>query len=475
MPSFANVALLVSFDGADESTTFTDLSNAGRTLTALNNAQLDTSQKKYGTASGLFNGTTDSVNTPASSDLLIGSQEFCIEAWIRPDTQHTGKIAGIWSDTGGSAFSYAFYTLASGEIVFAWSSNGSGSSSLASTGANYSTGVFSHVAVDRDSSDTLRLFLNGVQVGSATVSDTFFAVASSKLFEIGRDGAGNTNYFRGRMDDLRVTIGESVYSSAFTPPSSAHPTSDPLAVNVDVPGPLAPPEIVALYVGSDRTAHVSVESPLDAPDIVAVTEVETRTALVSVSSVLAGPAVIGLNDFTALITDTSQRYVMRVTGPSVLELPISSWQATIQTDRQDFLQCVVPNVTAFADELAGRVGVEIFAIYRLGYIENEMIESQMVSAPLTTLTVNGGPFNETATLSGYSTAATVPASGIVSVSGVRQRFNTTSGASRIRADINWLLRPGQTADAGDFSLRADYINYFVPAAGDSYMDVGSRG
>ena len=72
---------LLHFDGADESTTFTD--ESGKTWTAQDNAQLDTSVKKFGTASGLFDGTGDYVDSEVSADFGFGTDDFTVDFWMK--------------------------------------------------------------------------------------------------------------------------------------------------------------------------------------------------------------------------------------------------------------------------------------------------------------------------------------------------------------------------------------------------------
>ena len=82
-PYWANVVLLLHMDGTDGSTTFTDSSSYARAMTAAGNAQIDTAEFKFGTASGLFDGTGDSVQTPNGADFqFLG--DFTVEAWVRP-------------------------------------------------------------------------------------------------------------------------------------------------------------------------------------------------------------------------------------------------------------------------------------------------------------------------------------------------------------------------------------------------------
>ena len=77
-----NDALLLHFDGADGSTTFTDSSLTPKTRTANGDAQIDTADSKFSGASGLFDGTDDYITTPDSADFVLGSEDFTIDLWF---------------------------------------------------------------------------------------------------------------------------------------------------------------------------------------------------------------------------------------------------------------------------------------------------------------------------------------------------------------------------------------------------------
>ena len=77
-----NDALLLHFDGADGSTTFTDSSLTPKTFTANGDAQIDTADSKFSGASGLFDGTDDYITTPDSADFVLGSEDFTIDLWF---------------------------------------------------------------------------------------------------------------------------------------------------------------------------------------------------------------------------------------------------------------------------------------------------------------------------------------------------------------------------------------------------------
>jgi hypothetical protein len=79
--------------------------------------------------------------------------------------------------------------------------------------------------VDRSGS-TLRLYADGASLGSGTASGAFFdstaGVRIGALFT-----TGNTNFFKGWIDELRVTKGLAVYASdtGYTVPTAAFPRS----------------------------------------------------------------------------------------------------------------------------------------------------------------------------------------------------------------------------------------------------------
>ena len=66
----ANTKSLLHFDGANNSTTFTD--ETGKTWTAHGNAKISTAQYKFPTGSGLFDGTGDYIDTPDHADFNFG-------------------------------------------------------------------------------------------------------------------------------------------------------------------------------------------------------------------------------------------------------------------------------------------------------------------------------------------------------------------------------------------------------------------
>lgn len=213
-PFFANVVLLMGFEGVDTAVTAPDESTYGRTLTFNGNAQIDTAQFKAGAASLLLDGTGDFVTAPTSSDLSVATGNFTIEAWIRLGAgfaTHTNTISNKREATSAQEHSFGINT--SGQ-VFAQAFN-AGSAVLSITGTTgLTTGAFHHVAVTR-SGTTWRVFIDGVQEATAVQSGA--PSTSTSVFRVGRDGFATNRDFEGWIDEFRFTKGVARYTANFTP------------------------------------------------------------------------------------------------------------------------------------------------------------------------------------------------------------------------------------------------------------------
>jgi hypothetical protein len=58
-------------------------------------AQIDTAQYKFGTASGLFDGDSDWIDTPTSTDFGFSTNDFTIDFWVKfnSTTAQQGAVA----------------------------------------------------------------------------------------------------------------------------------------------------------------------------------------------------------------------------------------------------------------------------------------------------------------------------------------------------------------------------------------------
>jgi hypothetical protein len=193
-------------------------------LETVGNAQISTTQSKWGGSSIAFDGTGDALSTPANVNLAFGTGDFTIEMWVYGSTaNNSSTIGGGWprffvlgtSQTAGCIESY----VVSGGIIYV---ELFGSGSLTFTASTLLNSTWNHFAATR-SGTTLRLFVNGTQQTSGTFSTNLNLPATSSSW-IGAVSASVGN-FNGYIDDLRITKGFARYTANFTAPTAPFFTS----------------------------------------------------------------------------------------------------------------------------------------------------------------------------------------------------------------------------------------------------------
>jgi len=232
----ADTVLMLHCDGTDTSTSFPDASDSAHTVTANGDAQVDTAQSKFGGASGLFDGTGDSLSIATSSDFVFGSGAFCVDGWVYLNTTpgttsraiigHFGTTSN-WNGTNGIEWKIEIYSDA--VLQFQWCQGGSSFGTL-----SYSTsvqGAWHHVCASGDGT-TIRLYIDGVLEDSSAGTITGISSPSSLL--IANDPVGDRSWL-GWIDEMRVSKGQAriddpadpLYcggtpSNGFTPPAYAY-------------------------------------------------------------------------------------------------------------------------------------------------------------------------------------------------------------------------------------------------------------
>lgn len=208
------------FNGTNASTTFTDAK--GKTWTANGNAQLSTSNLKFGTANALFDGTGDFITTPWSSDFDPGTGDYTVDCWVfnaSTDTANQKTILTTRPASGQAAgliFGIIFSTSAWRPLLVGWNTMGVASLALTSTGSITSS-TWTHVAWVR-SNGTWTIYIDGTAAGSA--SETSDVAAGNSLVHIGRDPFNTARDWNGRLDDLRVSKGIARWTANFTAPTA---------------------------------------------------------------------------------------------------------------------------------------------------------------------------------------------------------------------------------------------------------------
>ncbi len=213
---------LLHFNGSDGSTTFTD--GSGKTWTGAVTAQLDTDQKKFGTASLLLDGDSDYISTPDHADFDVGSGDFTIDCWVRFNAvPGAGVYAILYSQRTTPSSNYAMTLLYSGDFkwYFCYSTNGTTQINLTGMSTHTpSVNTWYHIACVRNGSN-LDIYIDGQKQTTKTISGTIYNSTATPL--IGASNPGAPDYFlNGWIDEFRFSKGIARWTANFTPPSEEY-------------------------------------------------------------------------------------------------------------------------------------------------------------------------------------------------------------------------------------------------------------
>jgi hypothetical protein len=256
-PHWNEVVCLLALDGSDTSTTIVDAAPSGSIdWSVRGNAQLDTADKKFGTASLLLDGTGDAIDDQGSptdrDEFAFGTGDFTIEMFIKHNYDGGTQIL-FDGRTSLSQPRPTIYIVSAGDLRYYVN----GSARITSGGGTISDGTsWHHIAVARSGTST-RLFVDGTQVGS-TWTDTVNYEPCRCSIGLPGDGLGSTSlYFDGWVDAVRVTKGTARYTGTFTPPAAFYPTGAGAATAVTQVSNQVTPEVNNFQLGDrgDRDSN----------------------------------------------------------------------------------------------------------------------------------------------------------------------------------------------------------------------------
>jgi hypothetical protein len=213
-PNYSNVSLLLNGNGDNGSTTFTDSSSYGHTVTRVGDAQISTAQNKFGGASMYFDGNGDYLTLPNDQTAFdFGTSDFTIESWI----YWPGGVGNIFSqrhayDNNNTGMTWRTIT---NYLQFFY---GNGLGSFVTPSGSLSTNTWNHIALTRNG-NTFTMWINGQSQATNTITASMIYYPPV----IGRVQGVNGEYFTGHLDDYRITKGIARYISNFQPPTAQLP------------------------------------------------------------------------------------------------------------------------------------------------------------------------------------------------------------------------------------------------------------
>lgn len=226
---FNYVTMLLHGDGLNtaQNNTFSDSSSNNFTCTR-NGNPTQGSFSPYGSNwSNWFQaGGVSYLTTPSATALQgLTNVDCTVEFWVNFNTALGSGLRTVVQKgrAGASNFEYAVYIQGSSgtTATIQWLTNtGSGSSIdyFNSSAVTISPNTWYHVAVSVSGTDAY-FFLNGAAVGTASV--VLRSYTATGALSVANNNNGSNTVFDGSLSNLRLIKGTALYTSAFTPSTTA--------------------------------------------------------------------------------------------------------------------------------------------------------------------------------------------------------------------------------------------------------------
>jgi len=211
----------------------------GNGVTAARSSPVQVNSYSATTTNGLtFNGSTQYLTGPTNIPILTTGQ-FTIEAWINLTTYSNSPT--IFENAGwniGNNIGFVLRISSAGVIQIDASAGVFNTFPNIYSGTNSITlNAWTHIAITRDSSNVIRSFINGVvDPTTATVTQSLYLTnGTTAIVHIGariQDGAFQPVGFTGQMSNLRIVPVVAVYTTTFTPPTTALTATQSAGTNI---------------------------------------------------------------------------------------------------------------------------------------------------------------------------------------------------------------------------------------------------
>jgi hypothetical protein len=174
-----------------------------------------------------FSGSSTNLSVASTTALQFGTGEFTVESWVYLTATPGAQYAQIIGRTlYGTNADWMLQITNATKLTFYMQG-----SFVATSTASISLNTWTHVAVSRNSSGQIRLFINGSIDGTATNSGST-ENTSSGAYTIGSAQSASTVVLTGYLSNLRAVKGVCVYTGAFTPPTSPLTATQSAGTNI---------------------------------------------------------------------------------------------------------------------------------------------------------------------------------------------------------------------------------------------------
>ena len=169
-----------------------------------------------------FDGIDDELKvTNSNSDLQFGTGDFTVEVFVKYDEEPSSSryIIDMRSSAGTSLAGSLAVGYSSDNSKIEWATpNGP---VVQTSWANYiSVGTWNHIAVARSGS-TIKMFINGTEVDSASDGSNYNIDPTDITIGDRYNNSAVSQWFNGKISNVRIVKGTALYTNSFVPPSSA--------------------------------------------------------------------------------------------------------------------------------------------------------------------------------------------------------------------------------------------------------------
>lgn len=220
-PNWDSVTLAMRFNGANDSTTFTD--EKGHLVTAAGGAKITTAVSLLGGSSGFFDGVNDCLSIPESADFDCGTDPCTLRGKFRYSGTTNSYPLILGGATGWSAGSIALsvdHSFAPNKLALNINSVSGSSAAIAST-SDITADTWYDFEIVRDGT-SLKLFLDGVLEATVTISASLplnFGYGGVRIG--GGNWDGSSSHYAGYIQELELCKGVALHSATFAPSTTA--------------------------------------------------------------------------------------------------------------------------------------------------------------------------------------------------------------------------------------------------------------
>lgn len=222
MADSPTTSLLIHFDGADAATTHT--AATGQTITFAGTAQLDTAQKKFGSASLLLDGNSDYVTVP---DELVFSPSWNVnniyEAFVRFNDA-TGAQSFFGQFKSATDYWYFKKDASTHKLHFVMTTTTINVDVIMASNWGLSENTWYHLrCLYNPFVGVPKIYIDGILQSTSTISNIFIIGTENIDSPLYIGALNGANYVNGWLDEIKMYSTTGVFNTSnFTPPEYAN-------------------------------------------------------------------------------------------------------------------------------------------------------------------------------------------------------------------------------------------------------------